>query len=91
VVLGGYIADAFGCSLEFGILLTYTALPILVLYLGCVVSPKPTNGLFFGIIRKVKAIFMRIFNDWRLLFAAIAMIIIMYYVYVLYIADALGV
>ena len=89
--LGGYFSNWFGISLAQGILLTYTVLPVAILWLGAYISPKPTESAFWGIINKIKRVCIRIINNKYLLVGVIAMIVILYYVYILYIADMLGV
>lgn len=91
MVVGGYIADFFNITLTAGILITYTIIPIILLYLACVISPNETNGMFKKMIEKLKGIVRKILSNPALLIAGIIIIIIMYYVYVTYLIGYLGV
>ena len=91
MVVGGYLADFFQISLMAGIIITYTVIPILLIYLACLISPRETNGMFKGLVNKLKKICIKVITTPQLLITAIVVIIIMYWVYVTYIVDWLGV
>lgn len=90
IAVGGYISQAFNISLIHGVLLTYTVLPFVILYIGCVISPSPTSQVFHKIINKVKGWAIKFVTDIRLLVAGAVMLIILYFVYVKFISDKIA-
>ena len=87
VIMGGFISDCFGIGLVPAIIMTYTLIPLILLYVGCVILPGNTHQKFHYFLAKVRDIALRVVQNPRLLLIGIVILIILYYVYVLYISD----
>ena len=87
IIMGGFIDDCTGIGLVPAIILTYTLIPLILLYLGCLILPGNTHQKFHFFLGKVRDICLKIVQNPRLLMIAIIVFIILYYVYVLYISD----
>jgi len=88
IFVGDIISQWFGVSLVTGIIVTYTIVPFLLIYGGCVILPGDTHKLFNGFLTKIRDIVLRILRDPRLVVIAIILATIMYFTYVLYISPA---
>lgn len=87
LMMGGFITETFGIKLGWAILATYTIIPLIILYIGCMVLPGNTQQKFHYFLGKIKNVCLRIVQDPRLLVIAIIVFVILYYVYILYISD----
>ena len=90
IILGDWISQATGVELWFGVALTYTVIPVILLYIGAMILPGNTHQKFHYLLGKVRDIVMRIAQDPRLLLISIVIFIIMYFVYVTYISELLS-
>jgi len=90
IILGDWISQATGVELWFGVALTYTLIPLILLYIGAMILPGNTHQKFHYLLGKVRDIVMRIAQDPRLLLISIVIFIIMYFVYVTYISELLS-
>lgn len=87
VALGGCISEAFGFNIVACIIATYTIIPFVLLYIGCVIFPGNTHNKFHGILAKIKTLALKVVTNPKLLLVAVIMIAILYYVYVTFIGD----
>lgn len=54
-----YISSKLGISLITSLVLTYTAVPILIIWIASFIYPAETNGVFNRFIKKLKQCFFR--------------------------------
>jgi hypothetical protein len=87
IFMAQVISDYIGVSMVAAFIATYTIIPLLILYLGCLVMPGNTHMKFYGFLSKIKSIALRVVTNPVLLGVSLVMLVILYIVYVMYIAG----
>lgn len=54
IPIANFIASQTGISFAFSLFLTYTIIPLTLIYLGAVIFPKSTNGILHGILHRIE-------------------------------------
>ena len=84
IFVGDILSQVLNISLVWGIFLTYTIVPISILYLACVILPGSTDKLFNGYIMKFINFIKSIMFNWKRLLVCLIIFYILITLYINY-------